>query len=377
MPTFDDRFARQNRCGLPPEFTPASLYSGIVHHLAGHNSNALTRIPPQRATGRSTIRRLPPILVCTPNNPTLRRRQRPSATPPRTGLSPSPTCLSRSTAAVSRRVHPSLPATIHWRSTPEIACSSCSLLARRYSNTFARSTEWDVVHFGRATLPKDAGPGQASDSHLRASVQPIQPGETRRGKATGATARRPRRASTGAAPPRPRQQDAQTDVPPVWTDGAICVQRLDEFCNSHFVFAAFFIYARVEGFTFGICTISENSNDTLYPPYGHGRRPVPEDEAIPRRPREGQSLRRHPDDTPTLRGCRAAEDPGFDGLPSHPRPRGASRPRSTPSAPAQCSTSVAGSHRAPWFTGDTLSAVRVRSPTETLLRLLLPLSDRV
>ena len=43
-------------------------------------------------------------------------------------LSPSLTCLSRSTSAVSRRVHPPLPATIRWRSTPEIACSSSVVL---------------------------------------------------------------------------------------------------------------------------------------------------------------------------------------------------------------------------------------------------------
>ena len=73
-----------------------------------------------------------PLWAALPNNPTLRRRQRPSETPPRTGLSPSPTCLSRSTSTESRRVHPPLPATIRWRSTPEIACSSCSRFARRY-----------------------------------------------------------------------------------------------------------------------------------------------------------------------------------------------------------------------------------------------------
>ena len=46
-PKFDDRFARQNRYELPPEFPLASPYSGIVHHLSGRNRHALTRIPSQ------------------------------------------------------------------------------------------------------------------------------------------------------------------------------------------------------------------------------------------------------------------------------------------------------------------------------------------
>jgi hypothetical protein len=46
MPKFDDRFARQNRCEPPPEFPLASPYSGIVHHLSGPNSHALTQIHP-------------------------------------------------------------------------------------------------------------------------------------------------------------------------------------------------------------------------------------------------------------------------------------------------------------------------------------------
>ena len=47
MPTFDDRFARQNRCEPPPEFPLASPYAGIVHHLSGPNSYALTQIHPR------------------------------------------------------------------------------------------------------------------------------------------------------------------------------------------------------------------------------------------------------------------------------------------------------------------------------------------
>ncbi|MEO1149313.1 MAG: hypothetical protein AAFY26_27785, partial [Cyanobacteria bacterium J06638_22] len=46
----DDRFARQNRYGPPPEFPLASTYSGIVHHLSGPNVYALA--PPHRRCGR-------------------------------------------------------------------------------------------------------------------------------------------------------------------------------------------------------------------------------------------------------------------------------------------------------------------------------------
>ncbi|EDV19268.1 hypothetical protein TRIADDRAFT_33825, partial [Trichoplax adhaerens] len=44
IPKFDDRFARQDRYELPPEFPLASPYSGIVHHLSGPNRYALTQI---------------------------------------------------------------------------------------------------------------------------------------------------------------------------------------------------------------------------------------------------------------------------------------------------------------------------------------------
>jgi hypothetical protein len=47
IPKFDDRFARQNRCEPPPEFPLASPYSGIVHHLSGPTSYALTQIHPK------------------------------------------------------------------------------------------------------------------------------------------------------------------------------------------------------------------------------------------------------------------------------------------------------------------------------------------
>ncbi|KAG0162349.1 hypothetical protein DFQ30_002272, partial [Apophysomyces sp. BC1015] len=43
IPKFDDRFARQNRYGLPSEFPLTSPYSGIVHHLSGPIMGALSR----------------------------------------------------------------------------------------------------------------------------------------------------------------------------------------------------------------------------------------------------------------------------------------------------------------------------------------------
>ncbi|KAL3108262.1 hypothetical protein niasHT_012348 [Heterodera trifolii] len=46
----DDRFARQNRFGLPPEFPLASSCSGIVHHLSGLSAYALS--PPHRMRSR-------------------------------------------------------------------------------------------------------------------------------------------------------------------------------------------------------------------------------------------------------------------------------------------------------------------------------------
>ncbi|KAI3779969.1 hypothetical protein L2E82_09739 [Cichorium intybus] len=44
----DERFARQYRCGPPPEFPLASPRSGIVHHLSGPDRHAHTRTPSQK-----------------------------------------------------------------------------------------------------------------------------------------------------------------------------------------------------------------------------------------------------------------------------------------------------------------------------------------
>ncbi|KAI5381779.1 hypothetical protein KIW84_UN0424 [Lathyrus oleraceus] len=50
----DERFARQYRCGPPPEFPLASPRSGIVHHLSGPDRYALTRTLHKRS-GRSAV----------------------------------------------------------------------------------------------------------------------------------------------------------------------------------------------------------------------------------------------------------------------------------------------------------------------------------
>src|SRR4029434_2868460 len=50
IPRSDDRFARQDRYGPPPEFPLASPCPGIVHHLSGPIARALA--PPPRQSGR-------------------------------------------------------------------------------------------------------------------------------------------------------------------------------------------------------------------------------------------------------------------------------------------------------------------------------------
>ncbi|KAG8172215.1 hypothetical protein JTE90_012340 [Oedothorax gibbosus] len=55
-PESDDRFARQNRYGPPPEFPLASSCPGIVHHLSGPNVCAQTPPLPQVERGGSPVR---------------------------------------------------------------------------------------------------------------------------------------------------------------------------------------------------------------------------------------------------------------------------------------------------------------------------------
>ena len=49
---FDDRFARQNRYGLPSEFPLTSSYTSIDHHLSGLSLCALAS-PQLKITGRA------------------------------------------------------------------------------------------------------------------------------------------------------------------------------------------------------------------------------------------------------------------------------------------------------------------------------------
>ncbi|CAN6929551.1 unnamed protein product [Brassica oleracea] len=54
----DERFARQYRCGPPPEFPLASPRSGIVHHLSGPDRHAHTRtlLRKSRSVGCAPVR---------------------------------------------------------------------------------------------------------------------------------------------------------------------------------------------------------------------------------------------------------------------------------------------------------------------------------
>ncbi|KAL0642130.1 hypothetical protein Bca4012_103298 [Brassica carinata] len=58
IPKSDERFARQYRCGPPPEFPLASPRSGIVHHLSGPDRHAHTRtlLRRSRSVGSAPVR---------------------------------------------------------------------------------------------------------------------------------------------------------------------------------------------------------------------------------------------------------------------------------------------------------------------------------
>jgi len=63
MLIFDERFARQHRYGLPPDFRLASSYTSIVRNLSGPNQYAGTRFKAQcfdRAVGQ--VQTLPQLL---------------------------------------------------------------------------------------------------------------------------------------------------------------------------------------------------------------------------------------------------------------------------------------------------------------------------
>ncbi|KAJ7941141.1 Protein TAR1 [Quillaja saponaria] len=64
----DERFARQYRCGPPPEFPLASPRSGIVHHLSGPDRYALTRtlLRRSRSVGGAALEGFPPVSFLAP-----------------------------------------------------------------------------------------------------------------------------------------------------------------------------------------------------------------------------------------------------------------------------------------------------------------------
>ncbi|KAI3494134.1 hypothetical protein L1887_41350 [Cichorium endivia] len=64
----DERFARQYRCGPPPEFPLASPRSGIVHHLSGPDRHAHTRtlLRRSRSSAVHPARGIPPISFLAP-----------------------------------------------------------------------------------------------------------------------------------------------------------------------------------------------------------------------------------------------------------------------------------------------------------------------
>ncbi|CAF2098265.1 unnamed protein product [Brassica rapa subsp. narinosa] len=67
IPKSDERFARQYRCGPPPEFPLALPRSGIVHHLSGPDRHAHTRtlLRRSRSVGCAPVRDPANQLPCT------------------------------------------------------------------------------------------------------------------------------------------------------------------------------------------------------------------------------------------------------------------------------------------------------------------------
>ncbi|PHT97097.1 hypothetical protein BC332_33986 [Capsicum chinense] len=68
MPKSDERFARQYRCGPPPEFPLASPRSGIGHHLSGPDRYAHTRtlLKRSRSVAGAPLGGIPPISFLMP-----------------------------------------------------------------------------------------------------------------------------------------------------------------------------------------------------------------------------------------------------------------------------------------------------------------------
>uniref|UniRef100_A0A2N9IVZ0 Uncharacterized protein n=1 Tax=Fagus sylvatica TaxID=28930 RepID=A0A2N9IVZ0_FAGSY len=119
----DERFARQYRCGPPPEFPLASPRSGIVHHLSGPDRYALTRtlLRRSRSVGGATLKGIPPISFLTPygfTGPLTRTHVRLLGPCFKTGRMGSPQADARSTQMPRHARRRVLPTTIATTTSP-------------------------------------------------------------------------------------------------------------------------------------------------------------------------------------------------------------------------------------------------------------------
>ncbi|KAK7326335.1 hypothetical protein VNO80_32983 [Phaseolus coccineus] len=119
----DERFARQYRCGPPPEFPLASPRSGIVHHLSGPDRYALTRTLHRRSgsVGGATHRGIPPISFLAPygfTHPLTRTHVRLLGPCFKTGRMGSPQADARSAHVPRHAMRRALPSTIATMTSP-------------------------------------------------------------------------------------------------------------------------------------------------------------------------------------------------------------------------------------------------------------------
>ncbi|XLS65440.1 hypothetical protein HN51_025414, partial [Arachis hypogaea] len=117
IPKSDERFARQYRCGPPPEFPLASPRSGIVHHLSGPDRHALTRTLHRRSgsVGGATPGGIPPISFLAPRgfiHPLTRTHVRLLGPCFKTGRMGSPQADARSAQVPKHASGRALPSTI-------------------------------------------------------------------------------------------------------------------------------------------------------------------------------------------------------------------------------------------------------------------------
>ncbi|KAI3475761.1 hypothetical protein L1887_62790 [Cichorium endivia] len=159
----DERFARQYRCGPPPEFPLASPRSGIVHHLSGSRQACSHSNPSQKDQGRSAVhpaRGIPPISFLAPcgfyspvdshtcQTPWSVFQDGPNGVP--TGRLPG----ARRYIAPRRRV---LPTTIDATASPR-GLSTARALAAAPIRTGPRPESIGGPAIGRSTSDRDASP---------------------------------------------------------------------------------------------------------------------------------------------------------------------------------------------------------------------------